>query len=120
MVNLLGLLLFSFVITSIFIVPFIDLLFYLKRRFERNEYGNGVKSNTPIHDRLMKHDINTPSGGGILLVGILVVISSIYALLNKDLNLTNFGILTFTAVSFGLLGFVDDVKLILTKRKGKF
>lgn len=120
MVGLLGLLLFSFVITSIFIVPFIDLLFYLKRRFERSELSGVVKSNTPIHDRLMKDDINTPSGGGILLVTILVVISSMYAFLNREMNLTNFGILTFTAVSFGVLGFIDDVKLILTKRRGKF
>lgn len=120
MVYLLGLLLVSFVVTSIFIVPFIDLLFFLKRRFERVATESEFKSETPIHDKLMKDDVNTPSGGGILLVIILVVISSIYALLNKEVNLINFGILTFTMISFGLLGFVDDVKLILTKRRGKF
>lgn len=120
MVNLLGLLLFSFVMTSVCIVPFIDLLFYLKRRFEREEFGKIVESKTPIHDKLMKDDIDTPSGGGILLVLMLVLISTVYVFINRDLNLIHFGILTFTAVSFGFLGFVDDVKLILTKRRGKF
>ncbi len=37
MTQLLGLVLLSFAVTSIFMVPFIDLLFYLKRRFEKKD-----------------------------------------------------------------------------------
>ncbi len=120
--ELLGLLLLSFIITSVSIVPFIDLLFYLKKRFERKEEAilDKVDSTTPIHDVLMKGDINIPSGGGILLVIVLVIVSFGYTFFNRHLDLTGLQILLFTTISFGALGLIDDIKLILTKRKGKF
>ncbi|MDD5415812.1 MAG: hypothetical protein PHE48_02260 [Candidatus Daviesbacteria bacterium] len=119
MTQLLGLVLLSFVVTSVFIVPFIDLLFYLKRRFERIQRGDVKKSETPIHDQLMKKDIDTPSGGGILLISILVILSVGYTFLNPAVDKISLGILLFTLVSFGSLGLVDDIKLIVTRRRGK-
>lgn len=119
MSQLLGLVLISFIVTSIFMVPFIDFLFYLKRRFEKNKEET-KKSETPIHDQLMKGDEGTPSGGGILLIVILVILSICYALFNFNVDKISLKILLFTVVSFGLLGFVDDVKFIVTRRKGKF
>ncbi len=119
MTQLLGLVLLSFIVTSIFMVPFIDFLFYLKRRFEKNKQ-NKQKSETPIHDRLMKGDIDTPSGGGILLVLILVVLSVLYTIFTPSPDKVSLVILLFTIVSFGSLGLTDDIKLILTRRQGKF
>jgi len=58
---LLGLVLVSFILTSVFMVPFIDLLFFLKRKFQRQTI-NKNESQTPIHDVLMKADEKTPSG----------------------------------------------------------
>ena len=118
--ELLGLLILSFIITSLFIVPFIDLLFYLKRKFEKRDSDVKLESITPIHDRLMQGDINTPSGGGILLVAVLVILSFLYLFFNRTLDVTSLKILLFTTVSFGGLGLIDDIKFILTKRKGKF
>lgn len=119
MFSLLGLVLLSFAITSIFMVPFIDLLFYLKRR-----YGNmkpyKIKLETPIHDRLMKDDVGTPSGGGILLIIILVILSWTYAIFIPGVDLNSLKILLFSLLSFGALGLVDDIKYIFTRRKGKF
>jgi len=46
--QLLGLVLLSFAATSIFMVPFIDLLFFLKRRFEKNQQEKTKESETPI------------------------------------------------------------------------
>lgn len=120
MMQLLGLVLLSFAVTSIFIVPFIDLLFNLKRRFEKEQQDQSNQSETPIHDRLMKGDINTPSGGGILLVLILVILSLGYAILSPAVDKVSLKILIFTLLSFGSLGLTDDIKLILTRRKGKF
>ncbi|MBI2334920.1 hypothetical protein HYU96_03925 [Candidatus Daviesbacteria bacterium] len=111
---LLGLVLASFVITSIFMVPFIDLLFFLKRKLKR-QISRKSSSQTPIHDQLMKDDEKIPSGAGALLIVILVVLSIVAAPLTNSLK-----ILLFTLVSFGVLGFVDDFKLMLTRRKGKF
>lgn len=119
MTQLLGLVLLAFVVTSIFMVPFIDLLFYLKRRFEKKTLIK-EKSETPIHDRLMKSDENTPSGGGILLILILTVLSIGYALFSSSVDRVSLLILLFTLLSFGSLGLVDDIKFIVIRREGKF
>lgn len=120
MSQLLGLLLLSFVTTSIFMVPFIDLLFYLKRRFEKKQIIIVPQSKNPIHDQLMKGDEGTPSGGGILLILILTILSIGYALVSSSVDKPELKILLFTLLSFGLLGFIDDIKFIVTRRKGKF
>lgn len=119
MANLLGLILLSFVITSIFMVPFIDLLFYLKRKFEKGEVLSKVSERLPIHNRLMKGDINTPSGGGILLILILTILSILYNFLFAFPNPSTLNILLVTLLSFGALGLIDDIRWITTKRKGK-
>lgn len=120
MSDLLGLLILSFIITSICLVPFIDFLFFLKRKFEKRESELKIESSTPIHDQLMKADVDVPSGGGILIVFILVILSIFYAFFNRNSDLESLKILLFTLISFGSLGLVDDIKLIITKRKGKF
>lgn len=118
MQDLLGLVLVSFGITAFLIVPFIDLLFFLKKKFEKAGPGER-KSETPIHDQLMKADEATPSGGGILLILVLVTISIIAAWWIPLIELTPLKILLFTLVSFGGLGLVDDIRWLTTKRKGK-
>lgn len=120
MVQLLGLVLISFAITSFFIVPFIYLLFYLKRRFEKKENLKKTSSNTPIHDQIMKGDEDTPSGGGILLVTLLAILTILFSFFSKETDTNSLKILLFTLLSFGSLGLVDDIMWITTKRKGKF
>jgi phospho-N-acetylmuramoyl-pentapeptide-transferase len=118
MQQLLGLVLISFAVTSFLIVPFIDLLFFLKRRFERVSTEK-KESETPIHDQLMKADEGVPSGGGILLIAVLVILSLIAAWWIPLIELTSLKILLITAISFGGLGLVDDIRWLTTKRKGK-
>lgn len=118
MIQLLGLILLSFFVSSILMVPFIDFLFFLKRRIRGNLIKKDV-SQTPIHDRLMEGDENTPSGGGILLILILLILSIFYVLLNPNENKTNIIILLFTLLSFGFLGLFDDIRWIISRRKGK-
>src|ERR1051325_6580198 len=110
MTQLLGLVLISFLITSICMVPFIDLLFKLKRRFEKVEVEKKVSVNLPIHNKLMKNDELTPSGGGILLLCVLALLSLAYAYLANIQDKTILGILLFTLLSFGLLGLADDIR----------
>ena len=119
MISLLGLVILSFFITGMFMVPFIDLLFYLKYKFEKKE-KQLKKSQTPIHDLLMKSDEATPSGGGILLILVLIVLSIGYAFFSSSVDKVSLKILVFTLISFGSLGLVDDVRLMLVKRTGKF
>lgn len=120
MVQLLGLVLISFVITGILMVPFIDLLFFLKRRFEKKEVNaSSTNSAVPITSQLMKGDEGIPSGGGILLVLILIVIANVLAFFVPNFDTKTLQILTVTLITFGGLGLVDDIKWITTKRKGK-
>ncbi len=121
MTHLLGILLISFAVTSVFMVPFIDLLFYLKRRYAT--YSNDKKflqEQTPIHDQLMKADESIPAGAGILLIIILTILSLIYLFSGALRESMSLKILLFTLLSFGSLGLIDDIKGLFTLRKGKF
>lgn len=119
MTELLSLILISFSVTSIFMVPFIDLLYFLKRRFEKIAAVKTGRSDTPIHDQLMKGDEQIPSGGGILLISLLGLLTLAFAFFSRTADSNTLKILLLTLLSFGALGFIDDIKWIVTKRKGK-
>ena len=121
----LGLIIFSFLINSVLIVPFIDILYKLK--FTKREEGGKNKS---LFDKL--HDIKagTPTGGGILIV---IVVTILFAVLfplasylgvyiSTSYKLSNeLFIIFFTFVSFGILGLMDDILKIFGKAKaGRF
>lgn len=121
----LGLILFSLIITSVLIVPFIDLLYKLKitRRVEAPK--NGV---VPLFDKLHDKKAGTPTGGGILLVFIITILffmifpiashMGVYIRSSYFLN-TELFIIYFTFISYGLLGLLDDlVKIFGKKRQG--
>lgn len=112
---LLGLLIFSFVITSLAIVPFIDLLYKMRFFKVKSAVKAAVKSEASEH---IRSKARTPEGGGLL---ILVVVSLLFALifplikflgvyitqvypLNAEIN-----IIFFTFISWGILGLYDDV-----------
>ena len=107
METLLGLVFVSFLVTALALVPFIDFLYYVKRRFGKDVVSEIViqpNSDTPIHDQLMKADFGTPHGGGIVIIPILIIISAA-ALFYKDgyLNM-EFFLLAFVLCGFGTLG----------------
>src|SRR3989339_2015024 len=80
----LGLLLFSFSVTSLLVVPFIDLLYRLRftRRKEAPKSGK-----VPLFDKL--HDIKagTPVGGGVLIIALTSILFAIIFPLSKYLGL---------------------------------
>jgi len=114
----LGLLLFSFFITSVLIVPFIDFLYRLKflRKVQKTKDFLGYR--TPIFDKFHKFKAGTPVGGGVLII---LVVFFLYFLLFPLLQLLGvyitglypikdeLNILFFTFISFGLLGLYDDL-----------
>jgi phospho-N-acetylmuramoyl-pentapeptide-transferase len=121
MVQLLGLVLISFAITSVLMVPFIDFLFSLKRRYERIEVEKVDKSEIPITNKLLSGDKDqTPIGGGVLIIIVLTLLSLTYVFIARPTDTTTLKILLFTLLSFGAIGMVDDIAWIKTKRKGKF
>jgi len=112
---LLGLLLFSFIIHSVAIVPFVNFLYKL-RFFKKNTAISEDKvDEASMH---IRSKAKTPEGGGLL---ILVITSLIFAFVLPSLKKLGFeithvypindeiNILFFTLISFGLLGLYDDV-----------
>lgn len=119
----LGLVIFSFLITSSLIVPFINLLYKIKLVRRKEAIGSGKKS---LFDKL--HDIKagTPIGGGILII---VVVSVLFAIVwlfatrmgifvNSSFHLpSELLLIFFTFISFGMLGLLDDFVKIFGKPK---
>ena len=114
----LSLLIFSFVITSIFIVPFINLLYKLKMTRKKQNTKDFQNKPTPIFDRFHQHKAGTPVGGGFLMVCIISLLFAILFPLVKYFGVfityvypisEEINIIFFTFLSFAILGLYDDI-----------
>jgi len=117
----LGLLIFSFTITSVLVVPFINLLYKLRLQRRKEAPQKGKVS---LFDKL--HDIKagTPVGGGILII---LVVFSLFTLIfpflsrmgvyiRSAFNLRyEIFVIAFAFLSFGFLGLIDDLIKIFGK-----
>jgi len=113
MSKFLGLLLLSFFVTSILILPFIDFLYKLKFRRQKQKTLDAFEKLTPIFDKLHGWKAGTPIGGGLLVIGVTSVLTLwAYGLLNIEIEPWEVIALLFTFLSFGLLGLYDDIKKI--------
>jgi len=119
----LGVVIFSFLVTSLLVVPFINFLYKVKLTRKKEAPKKGK---IPLFDKLHDKKAGTPVGGGILLIVIIsvlfaflfpfaskmgVFIQSAYQLKYELL------IVFFTFFSFGLLGLFDDLVKIFGKPK---
>lgn len=111
----LGILVFSFIVTSILVVPFINLLY--KLRFTRRAEAP-KKGKVPIFDKM--HDIKagTPVGGGLVVVSVVSILFALIYPLISYLGVYVHGaynvkleiqIIFLTFISFALLGLYDDI-----------
>lgn len=129
----LGVLIFSFITTSLLIVPFIDFLYRMKlvRKEEKKEVR---KMATPeLAFIRAKHDLKagTPTGLGILLI---LVIAGLFIILFPTLLLPKIGaglvsnfpmtrelvVIFVTFVGFALLGMYDDIMKVFGFSKTGF
>jgi phospho-N-acetylmuramoyl-pentapeptide-transferase len=122
---ILGLTIFSFLITSALIVPFINILYKYKLTRQKEAPQKGK---VPLFDKL--HDIKagTPVGGGILVIATVVILFAMLFPVAKRMGIviqTAFNpgwelfIIFFTFISFGLLGLSDDlIKIFGKPRQG--
>ncbi len=120
MIQLLGLVLISFFITSILLVPFIDLLFYLRRKYKKDA-ERIIDNESPIHHILLKgKDLETPIGGGLLLIPLITILPIIvFIWISKPIDYKLY-ILIFTLLSFGFIGFLDDCRKLFLQFSGKY
>ncbi|MEK7169120.1 MAG: phospho-N-acetylmuramoyl-pentapeptide-transferase [Patescibacteria group bacterium] len=120
----LGLIIFSFLINAVLIVPFIDFLFKLKMT-RKVESGKGKKF---LFDKL--HDIKagTPVGGGNFIIIMTVLLFAIIFPISSKLGMfvqtaydlrEELWVIFITFIGFGILGLMDDiVKMFGKPEKG--
>lgn len=117
---LLSVLMLSFILTSIAIVPFIDLLYKLKFQRAKQDTRDAFGALTPIFNMFHEQKAGVPVGGGLLVIGVVsvlfailipliqkfgIIVTSNYAEVQNEVN-----VLFFTFLSFGILGLYDDIK----------
>lgn len=130
LVLFLGILLFSFILTSMAVIPFINLLYRLKFRRAQQQTIDAFGKRTPIFDKFHRRKAGVPVGGGLLIV---ILVSVLFALMIPLLeyfgievtsihqnNQVEINILFFTFLSFAILGLYDDIKKFFAFEKSKF
>lgn len=120
----LGVLIFSFIITSLLFIPFINVLYRLKLT-RRSEIPKGKKiKRVSAFDKMHDYKAGTPVGGGILIV---FLVSVLFLLILKPVSYlgvfihaaydvsAEMNIVFITFVGFALLGLYDDLIKIFGK-----
>ncbi len=120
----LGLIIFSFLINSILIVPFIDFLFKLKMT-RKVESGKGKKF---LFDKLHDVKAGTPVGGGNFIIIMTAFLFAIIFPVSTKLGMFvqsaydlrgELWVIFITFIGFGILGLMDDiVKMFGKPEKG--
>jgi phospho-N-acetylmuramoyl-pentapeptide-transferase len=117
----LGLVIFSFSVTSLLVVPFINLLYSLRLTRRKEAPKKGV---VPLFDRLHDKKAGTPVGGGILLILVISVIfysvfpfaSHMGVFIRSAFHFkTEMFVILLTFIAFGFLGLMDDLIKIFGK-----
>ncbi len=128
---ILSILILSFIVTSIAIIPFINLLYKLKFQRVNQETRDTFGALTPVFNKFHKSKAGVPVGGGLLVI---IVVSILFTFLipmiryfgvdvtsNYTKIQTEINVIFFTFLSFGLLGLYDDImKFFNLKKKGLF
>lgn len=123
-----GILIFAFIVTSVLIVPFIDLLYRLKLTHHYH-LESTFKEEQNVFSSLIstqKSKLGTPIGGGILIVFSVTLLFTLSYLVLPRLGfvvshlypiLDEINILFFTFISFALLGLYEDILKIFNLAK---
>lgn len=118
MVALLAILLFTFSITFVSAVPFINLLYRLKFQRQKEQQKDIFGAVTSIVNRLHGWKVGTPNAGGVLVIAVTIVFSALFYKFVPGYNIFSkidgvnwvAVILYLTLLAFGLLGLYDDIR----------
>lgn len=128
---ILGILIFSFIITAICIVPFINTLYALKFQRKKQDTKDAFGKRTPVFNAFhnIKHKLGVPVGGGLLIILLVSVLFSLMLPLLEIFGIpithvypiqAEVQVIFFTFLSFGLLGLYDDIKKFFGFQKEGF
>jgi phospho-N-acetylmuramoyl-pentapeptide-transferase len=114
MEQLLGLTLLSVFFTGVLIIPFIDFLYKIKLRRQKQETRDLFDKPTPVFDKYNQWKVGTPFGGGVLIIAVVTILSLwSYGILNVSVSFWEVFVLLFSFISFGILGLYDDLKKLV-------
>jgi len=114
MEQLLGLTLLSLFFTGILIVPFIDFLYKIKLRRQKQNTVDIFNKPTPTFDKYNQWKVGTPFGGGLIIIAVVTILSLwSYGIFSVNTNPWQVFVLLFSFISFGVLGFYDDLKKLV-------
>ena len=118
MAGILGLILFSFFITALIIVPAINLLYKIRLQRRSQQTRTMLNERTPIFDKYHGWKTGTPVGGGLIVMTVVAALflfvlwfRSVAGIPNTAVfdSFKEMWILSVTFVSFGLFGLFDDI-----------
>lgn len=121
MVQILGLTILSLVITGVLLVPFIDFLYKLKFRRQKQVTKDMFGNRNKTFDKYHGWKVGTPFGAGALIVVAASVLTLwAYGIFNIVVKPWELFALLFTFVGFGLLGLYDDLKKLVNGKRRVF
>lgn len=121
MAQALGLLILSFIISSLLFVPYIDKLYQWNIRRKVQKTKDAFNKKTPIFDKFHNIKAGTPIAGGLLIIVIVTILTLwSYGILNMTPKIWEIFVILFTFISFGILGALDDLKKIFGFKKEGF
>jgi len=121
MSQILGLIILSFFISFILLIPFIDFLYKIKMKRQKQSTRDIFDKRTPIFDKLNSWKAGTPFGGGILIVVVTSILTLwAYGLFSIEIDPWKTFVLLFSFIGFGLLGLYDDAKKLVSGKKAFF
>jgi len=125
----LSLLIFAFVVTSLLIIPFINLLYKFRVLRRKQLTKDFLGKRARIFDKLHGHKVGTPIGGGFLVIAVVTLLYAILLPLISYLGVfistahsikDELNILFFSFLFFGLLGLYDDSRKLFGFKKSGF
>lgn len=121
MAQVLGLTILSFFITGVLLIPFIDFLYKIKLKRQKQITKDPFNKLTPIFDKFNAAKVGTPFGGGILIILVVSVLTLwAYGIFQIDIKPWELFVILFSFIGFGLLGLYDDMKKLVEVKKTAF
>src|SRR3989338_2850850 len=121
MAQILGLTILSFFISGILLVPFIDFLYKVKLRRQKQKTTDMFNKRTPLFDKYHSWKVGTPFGGGVLIILVVTILTLwSYGILNINFKGWELAALLISFVGFGALGLYDDLKKLATQQQQAF
>src|SRR3989344_4181101 len=129
---ILGLLLVSFTVNGLLLIPYINLLYTIKFQRKKQKTKDAFGMLMPIFDRFHRKKAGVPVGGGLLIVLTTLLlyamtfallyffqdwyeITSLYPRIIEEIK-----IIIFTFISFAVIGFYDDFRKTFVPKKEVF